>query len=92
MATERRPVRVPDETLRRIRNEYLEMPGLCLTLEQARRLWDLDEETCNESLQFLVETTFLCRAVVDAGVSPGSTIRFRRAEPVALLLDRRPAA
>jgi hypothetical protein len=30
------------EWLRRIRGEYLEMPGLCLTLAQAQRLWGLE--------------------------------------------------
>ena len=57
--------------LRRIRREYLELPGLCLTLEQARRLWDLDEQTCRDAMQRLVETRFLCRAVVDAYDCPG---------------------
>jgi hypothetical protein len=30
-----------DETVRRIRAEYLEMPGLKLTAEQASRFWSL---------------------------------------------------
>jgi len=45
--------------IRRIYSEYLEMPGLRLTLEQAQRLWGLDAETCASSLNFLVENGFL---------------------------------
>jgi predicted metalloprotease len=37
------------------------MPGLRLTLPQAKRLWDLDEQTCVRTLERLVEFGFLCR-------------------------------
>ncbi|HLG57526.1 MAG TPA: hypothetical protein VI485_19445 [Vicinamibacterales bacterium] len=47
--------------LQRICGEYMEMPGLRLTLEQAQRLWGLDQDTCAQSLEFLVETRFLAR-------------------------------
>ncbi len=52
------PVR---ELLQRIRGEYLEMPGLRLTPEQARRLWSLDLGTCVSLLEALVESRFLAR-------------------------------
>ena len=45
----------------RIRGEFREMPGLTLTAAQARRLWSLDESTCNEALEQLVGAGFLCR-------------------------------
>jgi hypothetical protein len=45
----------------RVRGEFREMPGLTLTVAQARRLWDLDSSTCSEVLTDLVETGFLCR-------------------------------
>ena len=45
----------------RIRGEFREMPGLTLTVEQARRLWSLDPSTCSVVLTQLVETGFLCR-------------------------------
>ena len=48
-----------EQTLRRICSEYIEMPGLRLTLKQAQRLWGLDEETCESSLSFLVDARFL---------------------------------
>ena len=43
----------------RIRAEYLEMPGLRLSADQARRLWGTDEETCRTALTALVDTRFL---------------------------------
>ena len=91
--SDERPAKVTDHTLRRIRSEYLEMPGLCLTLRQAQRLWSLDEETCGEAIQLLIEARFLCLAVVDAGDLPaGSAIAFRRPQPVAVQFDRGAAA
>lgn len=47
--------------LRRMFCEYLEMPGLRLTREQARRLWGLDEATCVKLLDGLVALKFLVR-------------------------------
>ena len=49
-----------DEILSRIRGEYLEMPGLCLTPAQAQRLWGLDAQTCSSLLESLMEARFLC--------------------------------
>ncbi len=45
--------------LRRIRAEYLEMPGLCLTSEQVQRLCGLDRSVCETALDVLVESGFL---------------------------------
>jgi hypothetical protein len=42
-----------------IRAEYLEVPGLCLTSEQAQRLWGLDPATLEALLEALVEVKFL---------------------------------
>lgn len=49
------------EMLRRIRSEFLEMPGLRLTHKQAQRLWSLDEHTCAQLLDSLAQTKFLRR-------------------------------
>jgi hypothetical protein len=54
-------IKVTEPTLQRICAEYLEMLGLQLTLQQAQRLWGLDEETCARSLECLVENRFLIR-------------------------------
>ena len=50
-----------EQLLRRVRGEYLEMPGLKLTCLQAQRLWALDEQTCAEILDSLTEARFLHR-------------------------------
>ena len=52
---------VADVLLERAYGEFVEMPGLRLTLPQAKRLWDLDEPTCLRILDRLVEFGFLCR-------------------------------
>jgi DNA-binding IclR family transcriptional regulator len=44
-----------------VRAEYLEVPGLELTREQAQRLWGLDRAVCDELLAALVESRFLRR-------------------------------
>jgi hypothetical protein len=49
------------EMMSRICGEYLEMPGLGLKREQARRLWHVDDEFCGELLDSLVESRFLRR-------------------------------
>ena len=46
----------------RIRMEYLEMPDLRLSSRQARRMWTLDTELCDELLATLVQEGFLRRA------------------------------
>jgi len=48
-----------ERLIARVTGEYLEMPGLRLTPDQARRLWGLDTDTCALVLRALVETGFL---------------------------------
>ena len=50
---------IEDLMLQRIYGEFLEMPGLRLTCQQAQRLWNLDEQTCSDLLEFLVDARFL---------------------------------
>ena len=45
----------------RVRAEFLEMPGLRLTLEQARRLWGVDATACQAVVDALVQAAFLRR-------------------------------
>ena len=59
------PAAVTEPVLRRIYNEYVEMPGLRLTEQQGRRLWGLDEQTCAQSLEYLVSAGFLVRVGLD---------------------------
>ena len=50
-----------DDVLRRVQGEYIEMPGLRLTLAQAQRLWGLDRNACDALLGALVDAKFLLR-------------------------------
>jgi hypothetical protein len=45
--------------LQLIRGEYLEVPGLRLTREQAQRLWGLDPVTVEALFAALVDAKFL---------------------------------
>lgn len=45
----------------RISGEFLEMPGLRLTMPQAQRLWCLDGDTCAEVVALLVARAVLRR-------------------------------
>jgi hypothetical protein len=47
--------------LRLIRAEYLEIPGLHLTRQQAEELWGLDTLTSESLLEALVDAGFLRR-------------------------------
>jgi hypothetical protein len=48
-----------DIVVRRVREEFREMPGLRLTPAQARRLWGLERETCGLVIDTLVAAAFL---------------------------------
>ena len=48
-----------EQMLRRIKCEFLEMPGLRLTCRQAQRLWNLDAVVCEALLAALVDVRFL---------------------------------
>ena len=68
--------------LTRVRAEYLEMPGLRLTLEQAQRLCGLERALCKMVLNALVAERFLCvkSGEVYARVSDVETSRPRAAK------------
>ena len=46
-----------------VQAEYLEMPGLQLTRPQIRRLWGLEQDTCDTLLEELLAAHFLRRTV-----------------------------
>ena len=46
----------------RVYGEYMEMPGLQLTLAQASRLWNMKPATSAHVLDRLVDASFLRRA------------------------------
>jgi hypothetical protein len=52
---------IGDELVQRVRSEFLEMPGLQLSVPQACRLWGLDATTCGSLMEQLVQSKFLYR-------------------------------
>jgi hypothetical protein len=76
-----------EEALRRIKSEFVEMPGLRLTTAQAQRLWGLEPEFCDAILGALVDAKFLLRTGdgVFVRVEPGAPRRIiRSARPLQL--------
>jgi len=70
---------MPQEILlTRIRAEYVEMPGLRLTLAQAQRLCGVEPTLCEAVLNRLVEARFLCKK------SDGAYARLSDGEPQIL--------
>jgi hypothetical protein len=55
-----------DDWLGLIRAEYLEMPGLHLTMKQAEGLWGLDASTCEALFNALLDAQFLMRTKAGA--------------------------
>ena len=58
MSAQQQPL---DDVLRRVQGEFIEMPGLRLTIAQAQRLWGLDRNACDTLLGALVDAQFLFR-------------------------------
>ena len=52
--------------VRRVRAEFLEMPGLRLTLPQASRLWGLETPACEAVIEALIQSAFLHRTATGA--------------------------
>ena len=68
--------------LERIRAEFLEMPGLRLTLEQAHRLCGVEPTLCKAVLDALVDAKFLCVKSngTYARLTDGEILRLRSAK------------
>ena len=65
-------VRVDDRRevlIERARAEYREMPGLCLTVHQACRLWQIEKAACTRILDVLVAEGFLTRTLTGAFIA-----------------------
>jgi hypothetical protein len=54
------------ELLKRVRCEFLEMPGLQLTSKQAARLWDVDHDIACRLLDTLMGLRFLTKTKAGA--------------------------
>ena len=48
-----------EQRLQRVKAEFLELPGLKLTVPQAQRLWGLDRPTCEAVIEHLTASRFL---------------------------------
>jgi hypothetical protein len=53
------------DAVRRVRAEFVEMPGMQLTPAQAARLWHFEPEFCDAVLSALVDTKFLVKTRKD---------------------------
>lgn len=62
-ATQERPISAThqQQLTRLVQAEYAEMPGLSITLVQAQRLWDVDQETCRLVFDRLIARGILRR-------------------------------
>jgi hypothetical protein len=63
---------LPSDLFYRVRNEYIEVPGLRLTVDQAQRFWQLRRSDCEAVLALLVNAGFLERTRTNAFVRAGS--------------------
>lgn len=78
-----------DEVLQRIQGEYIEMPGLQLTVAQAQRLWGLERDVCNALLGALVDAKFLSQTRDGAyvrldGARPARNVRVKGGSTAAI--------
>ncbi len=48
-----------EAVIRRVRAEFVEMPGLRLTPAQATRLWGLERDACHAVIAALIDSEFL---------------------------------
>jgi len=62
----------------RARAEFVEMPGLELTLPQAARLWNLGVEDCREILDVLTSAGFLRWTAAQTVVRTGTDLFIAR--------------
>ena len=69
---DRCPSRVNDwleAMIERVRAEYREMPGLCLTVQQGSRFWHIDATACTRIFEALVAERVLRRTAAGAFIA-----------------------
>ena len=76
-----RTTTVSPALLDRIKAEFTEMPGLKLTIQQACRLWGLDEVMCQAAVDELILAGFLFQAPSRAFIAVPSALRMLKVEP-----------
>ncbi len=75
----------------RLRAEFLEMPGLRLTMDQVHRLCGVERVMCSEALEALVREQFLC-VKPDGRYARVSEGRVPRSRPAKAAMLKRSAA
>jgi hypothetical protein len=81
----------------RVRGEFVEMPGLELTLAQAVRLWTLGADDCRYVIDALVDVGFLkwtpkrtiVRTGMDLPIGPFDGAQGRRAQTADITVRRK---
>jgi hypothetical protein len=68
------------ELIGRIRGEFLEMPGLKISLQEACRLWNLSASACGEALDALRAEGFLYQTPSGAFIAFPSATRMLKTE------------
>ena len=68
------------ELIGRIRGEFIEMPGLKLSFQQACRLWNLSATACREALDALRAEGFLYQTPSGAFIAFPSATRMLKTE------------
>lgn len=82
-----------EQLVTRVKSEFVEMPGLRLTLDQSSRLWGLERTECEAVLHVLVHRKFLSiRADGTYGRATDSDARARRRAAKASLHAGAPTA
>ena len=84
------PIHPDNGAVDRLRAEYLEMPGLRLTREQAQRLCGVGRTDCQQALDALVDADFLCRK--PDGAYARLTDGAERSRPQPAKADLRPGS
>jgi hypothetical protein len=72
----------------RVRAEFVEMPGMELTLPQATRLWNLGPDDCRSALDALVDMGFLMWTPQRTVVRTGRDLSFRAASAHSSVYER----
>lgn len=75
----------------RVRGEFMEMPGLELTLPQAVRLWTLGADDCRFVVDALVDAGFLKWTPRRTVVRTGRDLRLGAESQTANIAVRRPS-
>ena len=81
-----------EAVLRRVRAEFVEMPGLRLTPAQATRLWGLEQDACHVVINALIAFITIAAAVFFFVVRPINALMARRKTGLDTESETRPCS